>query len=82
MSSQVSGAMRLHDKGGSTVPAVKDTPVASSSLANHPRLCTVKTSMLLSDAAARLKNGSFKMTTLPMSRNADVLVGMDGNIHR
>jgi hypothetical protein len=29
-----------------------------------------------------LKNGSFKMTILPMSRNANVLVGMDGNIHR
>jgi hypothetical protein len=32
--------------------------------------------MLPSDAAARLKNGSFKMMTLPMRRSADVPVGI------
>ena len=38
--------------------------------------------MLTSDAAARLKNGSCKMMTLPMRRSADVLVGRCGDIQR
>ena len=42
----------------------------------------VETVTLHLDAAARLKNGSCKMMTLPMRRSADVPVGMDENINR
>ena len=40
-----------------------------------PRIRTVETTMLLSDAAARLKNGLCKMMTLPMRWSPDITVG-------